>query len=233
MTLEPKRRASFVLAALLATVAPASAQEWANPGEGQSEPPQDPALQGPTLQVHPEGESQLDVELGGLAAYMTPPIRGGTNPFGAGFGGRIGLSYGAFYAGISVLDFLGGTDVDVSYRAVLYGLELGYGVRFPLFQGASVTLRPLLGVGDAAVFYSDPSLSADVVTSASGSSSSSDTITVNNIYFEPALMLMVSSHHNFTAFRTSAIVMPGIQYGGADATTWLCYSNEIQLGFIF
>ena len=69
---------------------------------------------------------------------------------------------------MSVLDFLGSKDVDVSYRALLYGFEVGYGLRLPAFGSAFWLLRPRFGVGDAAVYYTDPSLAADVVTSASG-----------------------------------------------------------------
>ena len=225
--------------AALGTLAPrtARAQEWATPPDPQSAPPApaSPAAvePGAVTTVTHEG-APLDVELGAVASYVTPPIRGGVNPFGAGFGGRIGLAYAGVYVGISVLDFLGGTDVDVSYRAMLYGLELGYGLRVPAFGRTVLTVRPQIGVGDAAVYYTDPRLAADVVTSASGSSSSSsDTLTVNNVYVEPALSVMLASGSHFAALRTSALVIPGIQYGGADATTWLCSSTRLELGFVF
>jgi len=218
--------------ALEVTAGRAAAQEWAQPYEvspaasAEVAPP-------PTPDTTATNGTGLDVELGAVVSYVTPPIRGGTNPFGVGFGVTAGLVYSGFYFGVTVLDDLGGSDVDVTYQALFYGLEIGYGWKVPAFQGAALTLRPVLGLGDAAVSYTDPSLAADVVTSASGSSSSSDTITVNNVYVEPALMLMLSSGHHFAAVRGSALVIPGIQYGGADPTTWLSYGARLELGFVF
>jgi hypothetical protein len=174
-------------------------------------------------------------ELAGEAAYVTAPIRGGTNPFGAGFGVRAGLVWGGgWYIGAAFAFFLGGKDVDVSYRALFYGLDFGYGFRFRAFGGSSLTLRPRVGVGDAAVYYTDPSLAADVVTSASGgTSAASDTLTVNNLYLQPALTAMLDAGGHFMAADASMIVLPGIAYGGADATTWLSYGLQGELGFRF
>jgi hypothetical protein len=208
------------------------AQDWEAHPEDTAPPPTPEPVAETALPATSGGG--LDVELAAQASYVTPPIRGGANPFGAGFGGRVGLVYSGFYVGASVLDFLGGSNVDVSYRAVLYGLEVGYGLRFPAFGGGSFTLRPQVGLGDAVVYYTDPTLAADVVTSASGSSSASaDTLTVNNVYVEPALLAMLSSGGHFVAARAGALVIPGIQYGGADATTWVCTSGQLQLGFVF
>lgn len=229
----PGRRAAGAAAlALLSVGGHARAQEWATPSDDPG-PPTEPIAtpsQASVAVVHEGGD--LDVELGALATYVSPPIRGGVNPFGAGFGGRVGLVYSGLYVGVSVLDFLGGSDVELSYRALLYGLELGYGARLPAFAGTLLTLRPQLGVGDAAVYYTDPHLAADVVTSAS-SGGSSDTLTVNSIYVEPALSLILASGAHFVALRGSSLIIPGIQYGGADATTWLCYGARLEAGFVF
>ena len=214
----------------------ARAQGWeAQPGEAQPEPTPEahaaPPADGETPPPASSG-TRLDVELAGEVAYMTAPIRGGATPFGAGFGGRIGLDFSGFYVGVSVLDFLGGKDVDVSYRSLLYGLELGYGFRMPAFGGTVWVLRPRVGVGDAAVYYTDPSLKADVVTSASGSSSAaSDTLTGNNVFVQPGGTLELASRSYFVAVDGSMLVLPGIAYGGADSTTWISYGLELQLGF--
>ena len=173
------------------------------------------------------------VELAGEATYVTPPIRGGATPFGAGFGARAGLDISGFYVGVSVLDFIGAKDVDVSYHALLYGLEVGYGIRLSAFGSASWVLRPRLGAGDAAVYYTDPSLVADVVTSASGTSSTSDTLTVNNVYLQPGFTLELASGGHFAAIDGSMLVLPGITYGGADTTTWISYGAQLQLGSYF
>jgi hypothetical protein len=175
----------------------------------------------------------LEIELAAEVAYVTPPIRGAANPFGAGFGARAGLDFSGFYVGASIMDFLGGKDVDVSYRALLYGVELGYGLRMPAFGSALWVIRPRLGVGDAAVYYTDPSLAVDVVTTASGSSSSSDTLTVNNVYVQPGATVELTAGGHFVALDGSMLVLPGIAYGGADATTWISYGAKLALGFRF
>jgi hypothetical protein len=174
----------------------------------------------------------VEGELAATASYVSPPIRGGVNPFGAGFGGRLGIAYDDWYLGIRVIDYLGGSDVDLSYRALLYGVELGYGIRFPILAGSLLTLRPEVGVGDAAVYYTNPALTADVVTSASGSSAS-DTLTVNAIYVEPAIAVRWTSSGRFVELHGSTLVLPGISYGGATATTWLCESAQLDLGLRF
>lgn len=193
------------------------------PGSAASQEPQ------------PAGEKGYDVELGAQASYLSAPIRGGTNPFGAGFGGHVGLAFtGGLYLGVTALDFLGGRDVDLSYRALLVGVDVGYAFPFHVFGGALFTLRPQMGLGDAAVYVTDPSLlQADVVTSASGSSSSSDTTVVNNVYLRPGVTAMLSSGGHFVALDGGMMVVPGIAYGGADPSTWISYGLEAQLGFRF
>ena len=187
----------------------------------------------PDLAPPARTETGVEWELAGEAVYVTAPIHGGATPFGAGFGARVGVSLSGFYVGLTLVDFLGSKDVDVSYRALLYGIELGYGFRVAAFGGAFWVMRPRLGVGDAAVYYTDPSLLADVVTSASGSSSASDTLTVNNVYLQPGLTFQLASSAHFVAIDGSMLVLPGIVYGGADATTWISYGAQVQLGFHF
>jgi hypothetical protein len=184
-----------------------------------------------TIQSPPKA---YDIELGGRAGYASAPIRGGANPFGLGFGGRFGVAFSGAYIGASVIDFVGASDVDVSYRALLYGFEAGYGVKLRAFGRTTLTLRPMVGVGNAVIYYTDPSLSVDVVTSASGGSSSrSDTISVSNIYVQPSLTMMLSAGGHFAALAANSLVLPNIAYAGANATTWMSYGLEAQLGFQF
>ncbi len=219
----------------LASGGQAHAQEWdANPQESDGPPPAEPVHEAPAAAA-PSPGGGVDWELGGEAAYLSAPIHGGTNPFGAGFGGRVGLTFRDVYVGATIVDFLGGSDVDVSYRALLYGVQLGYGVRLPLTPGATLTLRPMIGLGAASVSYTDPSLAVDVVTTASGSSSSSgsDTISVSALYLQPELLAMVRSGVHFVAVGASMLEIPNITYGGAGAAEWRSYGVHAQLGFVF
>jgi hypothetical protein len=208
---------------------PAAASPGASPPPEESEATQRPELG--------RDSTKVGVELGGSASYLTAPIRGGTSPFGAGFGGRVGLVFGGFYVGARVVDYLGGSDVHLSDKALLYGVEVGYGFPFASVGGSTFTLRPQVGVGDAAIAHTDPSLAkVDIVTTASGSSSSSssDTITVNSIYLQPGITAMFSAGSNFVALNGSMLVIPSISYGGSsDSATWLCYGLQADLGFRF
>jgi hypothetical protein len=123
-------------------------------------------------------------ELGGRASYLAPPIHGGSNPFGAGFGARLGLSTSNVYVGVTVIDYLGSQDVDLTTHSLLYGGEVGYGFSVATGTGVFFTVRPEAGVGGLTLFYttpnarSAPSSSAtvktranvDVITTASASS---------------------------------------------------------------
>jgi hypothetical protein len=52
----------------------------------------------------------LDIEIAGKAGYGTNPDSGlGFNPLGVGLGGRAGLSIFGLYAGVNVVDYLGGS----------------------------------------------------------------------------------------------------------------------------
>jgi len=232
------RRISIPVAALaIAIVASrdARAQGWEpNPEQQAStevpgtDDPAPPASDSPSLPVH--------FEVGGEGDYVTAPIRGGTNPFGMGFGGRAAVTIGNLFFGAKVLDFLGGSDVDVSYRSLLAGVEAGYDFRVRAWGHTYFVVRPQLGVGDAVIYYTDPSLAkVDVVTSASGSSSSksSDTISVNNVYLDPGATVMLTSDFVYLSIGGSVLLLPGIVYGGAEATTWLSYGTRLSVGLRF
>jgi hypothetical protein len=115
-------------------------------------------------------------------------------PSASDFGGRAAITVRQLFFGANVMDFLGGTDVGVSYRSLLAGVEAGYEFRLGVAGDTFVILRPQVGIGDAVIYYTDPTLAkVDVVSTASGnhSSSTSDTITVNNVYVDPGATLMV------------------------------------------
>jgi hypothetical protein len=136
-----------------------------------------PELGGSQLPAHVAEAAVLPYELGGVVAYTSAPIRGGTSPFGAGFGGRLGASVSDFYFGIAVVGYLGGTDVDASESAVTYGGEMGYGLRLATFGPTTLTLRPSLGVGGVTISRTDPT--ARAVAGASAGASTTSTASVS------------------------------------------------------
>jgi len=194
----------------------------------------------------PPSTSTLDFELGGAFAYTTPPIRGGTSPFGMGLGGRAGLAFSSgIYVGVTVIDYLGSKDVDVTDTALLYGLDLGFGFSLAETKDTKLTLRPQVGVGGLTVFRTDPSLNAtttsatgkrqvDVVSSASGGGGGrSNVTTVDAFYVQPAVTLMYATGAFFVALDPNVLIVPGITYSGAAPSTWLSYGLQAQGGLRF
>jgi hypothetical protein len=238
---------AVTVAIMLARSPDASAFDWepqVAPAPATTEDAPQPAAPASAESATPAPPlPHVDFELGGRAGYLSSPIRGATNPFGAGVGGRFGLVWSGVYVGVSAMDYLGGSDVDVSYRALTYGLEVGYGFRV-LEGGAArpqLVLRPLLGVGVAEIDYTDPTLAqqVDVVTSASTGrttatrSTTSDTVTVDNVYLQPGLTAVVAYRSLFAGACASMFLLPGISYGGADPTTWISYGVDLQAGLRF
>ena len=218
----------------------ARAQGW-EPSAPEEEPAAPASSVSPTQpEAPPDTETPstpIHFDIGGDALYMSAPIHGGANPFGLGFGGHAALTFGSFFVGARVVDFLGDKDVNISYRALLAGAVVGYEIRAQLASDTDLIVRPEIGAGDAVVFYTDPSLlaKADVVTSASGgaSSSPSDTLTVNNVYVDPSVAALVRWQKLYGGVGVDALVLPGIVYGGANATTWLTYGVGLRCGARF
>jgi hypothetical protein len=175
-------------------------------------------------------------EIAGRAGYVTPPIHGGVNPFGGGFGARAGFVLAGFYVGGTVMDFLGGSDGGATDRALLVGLEAGYG----LHLGSYVTVRPRLDFGDAILTHTEPGTSVDVISSATSGSSTTSTTSgpttrVANVYLQPGVTTLFAWRHYFLAVDFDVLVVPGITYGPtpAEETTWLSYSVSGALGLRF
>jgi len=216
---------------------------YAADGDLPPQPGEDVEADLPVKPPAPSPPARVDWEIAGIADYASAPIRGGTNPFGFGFGGRFGLSVSKVYVGLSVVDYLGGTDVTLSDQALLFGGELGYGIVLHQFAtGVTLTLRPMVGVGNAAISHTDPSLvqttKPDVVTTASGRTvstggSTTDTTTIDNVYLRPSVTLLLAGGWHFVAIEGSATFLPGISYAGADPSTWISYGAQVQLGVRF
>ena len=148
----------------------------------------------------------LDIEIGARAGVAT----GSIGPLGFGIGARGGVSILGLYAGIDVIDYLGATatcgscssppgqTVEQSRSALLYGVEAGYSFKISL-----VTIRPQVGLGNLRLSsaYGDPTLGP-------GASS-------NHVYFEPAVVGLVSLGMFFVGADFGALLLPS----GPDALT--------------
>jgi hypothetical protein len=231
--------AAALAAGILAAAGPPRAARaddgWTQPSVDAPDEPS-PPVERPSPEA-PSAPSDVHFELAALGRYLTAPIRGGTTPFGAGFGGRAGVAFSGVYLGASVVSHLGGSDAGgVSDRALVYGLEGGYGFRLASSGRAALTLRPLVGIGVVSVTHTDPSLvQVDVVTSASGntsSSRSSDTTGVNQFYVEPRLAAVFTSGIYLASVAGGVLMVPGIDYygGASGSTTLFSYGLSLELG---
>ena len=210
---------------------PASPPPEAPRGAAEAGEPAEPALRAegttPDTPVDPtvtaSSPPHYVFEVAGRSGYATTPIRGGVNPFGLGFGARLGFDIWHLYLGATVMDYLGDSDVGATDQALLFGLELGWNAHI----GRYLTLRPQMGFGETILSHTEPLPpgapgTVDVVTSASGSSGGGGASTVT-----------FASGAFFAALHGGAIVLPGIIYGPAPAqdTTWVSYLVDAQLGF--
>ncbi len=178
-------------------------------------------------------ERGYEIELGAKAGFLSAPTPGYVSPFGLGFGGRLGASFSGVYVGVSVVDFLGGSDGSIAESAILYGGEIGYGFRIHDVGGGSFTIRPQVGVGVVAIQRTDSS-KVDVITTASGrSATSGQTTTVSNLYVEPGLTFMYSNGGHYFALNAGATVVPGLSYDANGAQTWITYGGRAEVGFRF
>jgi hypothetical protein len=180
----------------------------------------------------PSAPRSYAFELGADLGYATAPIRGGTNPFGASIGARAGFAFSHFYLGAALTYYFGGSDIDLSDRALLFGAEGGYDFVVVRSQTRSLIIRPQVGIGAAFISHTDPSL-ADVVSGAS-SSSGSDTITVSSVYVQPGVTAIFAFDIYFLALNANMAVLPSINYGGSDqATTWISFGTRGSVGLRF
>jgi hypothetical protein len=171
-----------------------------------------------------------EIELGAQAGFLSAPSSDGLNTFGLGFGGRLGVAFSGVYLGVSVIDYLGNAQGTLSESSLLAGAELGYGFRVHGVGGGTITIRPQIGIGYAALARTDASV--DVVTTAS-SSSGGKTTTVGNVYFEPRLVLMYANGNSFVGVSAGAMVVPGLTYDANGSVTWTSYGARAEVGLRF
>jgi len=174
--------------------------------------------------------------LNGKAAYLSPPIRGGTTPFDMGYGGAFGVTISGVYIAASFMYFLGGTDVTLSDHSMFYGLEAGYAFKLARLGRGHLVLRPQLGAGGVSVYHTAPSTArVAVVSTARGSrsSKSSDTTSVSAVHVAPQIGLMYADERFLLGGAGTTMILPSIAYAGGAAATWVSYGGEAIAGVRF
>ncbi len=147
----------------------------------------------------------VDLEVGARIGGGTNPFGDSNpNPLGFGVGARGGVSLMGFYGGLSFMYYLGSSGDfptgSLSEKALLYGVEAGYGSTFL----SALTLRWTLGVGNFQV-------------NTSGAISGS----AGNLYLEPGATLLISLGTIFVGADANVLVLPGIpDPSGTGGSSW-------------
>lgn len=157
----------------------------------------------------------LDIEAGLKAGGGTGPLSGEPNALGFGLGGRAGASFAGYYGGANVVYYFGqsGTveNLSVSEHALLYGVEVGYGLTFLDL----LTLRGLLGVGNFTLSYTGVS-------------------NISSLYLEPNLTALVSLGLFYVGADAGALLLPALSDPGhPSASLVAAFTGHGQLGIKF
>jgi hypothetical protein len=161
----------------------------------------------------------IDVEVAAKAGYAGNPGSGDPNPLGVGLGGRAGVSFLGVYGGVNILYYFGGTSnlgsgSSISAHSVLYGIEAGYGITLVNI----LTLRALLGVGNATISSSVTSLPA---------------ASLNNLYLEPGITGLLGFGMYFVGADANLLILPSIGQNSSGSSTETCFTLHGQIGVKF
>ncbi len=175
-----------------------------------------------TREAHALGP--LDIEIAGKVGYGSDPGGGaGFNRLGFGVGGRAGIALFGIYAGVNIVDYLGGTAspqpcplMDASpacsggsVHTLMYGGEFGYG-----FKISIVTIRPQVGVGSA------------LVSSPGGNSSS--------LYLEPGVTGLVHFGVLIVGVDANVAIFPSAtEINTQGVSTLTAFTIHAQVGVRF
>jgi hypothetical protein len=146
----------------------------------------------------------VDVEVAARVGYASNPsnVSGSSDGLGFGAGVRGGVSFFGIYAGLSFMYYAGASEsetlptgtgtsgsLSVSTSAILYGIDLGYSFKLPMF----ITIRPQVGFGNATAMVS--------VNNVSSSN--------NNSYVEPGVLLQARFGTFIAGVDANALFFPG------------------------
>jgi hypothetical protein len=125
----------------------------------------------------------VDIEIAGKAGY-------GSNDLDFGLGGRAGVSIFGLYGGFNIVNYFGQNSASL----LTYGGEVGYG-----FTIAFITLRPLVGFGDAVASTPGPGCAGTAVSSCPSTSTST-------FYVQPGGLIQFAFGHLIFGVDASALI---------------------------
>lgn len=159
----------------------------------------------------------VDIEAGARVGVGTNPDSDGPNPFGLGLGGRAGVSIFHVYGGLSAIHYFGSSSqiptpagtFESKYSSTLLGVELGYSIT----AIPRLTIRPQLGIGNAAFSFGDLSSS--------------------HLYLEPGVTALVSLGLLYIGADLNLLAIPGVDRGSNDSKTFTAFTAHGQIGVQF
>jgi hypothetical protein len=146
-----------------------------------------------------EAVGPIDVE---VAARLDYGFSGAA--YGPGVGVRAGVSFAGFYAGMSFVDYAARPTALDNGPITTIGAEVGYGIKI-----ASITIRPLVGVG-----YWNESLTP--CESYTGVSVSTLNCAISSPYLQPGLLVAVSVWHVLVGLDADALLPIGVSTATPD-----------------
>jgi hypothetical protein len=150
----------------------------------------------------------IDLEIAAKAGAGTNPTQDSPNPFGFGLGGRAGVDFFSFYAGVQGIYYFGSGETEgvsgfqtatVSRHAWDYGVEVGYNLSVSV-----LTLRPQIGIGGVSM---SSSLSGSGFISGS---TSLDHANESSVYIEPGVTALISLGTWFIGADANIFVAPDL-----------------------
>jgi hypothetical protein len=173
------------------------------------------AIVGSARDAHALGP--VDIEIGARVGGGTNPDSAGPNPFGIGIGGRAGVSIFHIYGGLSGIHYFGSSrtiptaagNISTTFSSTLLGVEAGYSIT----AIPHLTLRPQLGIGNAAFSFADVSQS--------------------HLYLEPGFVALITLGLLYVGADVNLLAIPGIDQGGGDTKTYTSATIHGQIGIQF
>jgi hypothetical protein len=158
----------------------------------------------------------IGLEVGAIAGYgASPDSSSPVNTLGIGLGGRAGVVlFDHLYGGVKLIDYLGGSTnvatVPVSYHALQYGLDVGYGFSIPL-----LTIRPQVGVGNVALSDSAPGVG---------------NVTAGALYIEPGVTALLGLGLLFVGADANYMILPAASQPDGSSKTEGAVTIHAQVG---
>jgi hypothetical protein len=180
----------------------------------------------------------VDVEIAAVVgAGTTPTSHGGAplmpvsaaDPLGFGLGGRAGVEFHHIYAGIEGMYYVGTTADSPYYVTVssyLLGVAFGYGLTL-----SSVTIRPLVGIGDFTELANEIPAPGGPATPGANLPPLPNSLSqsYSTLYIQPGVTALVSAGtHYYVGADANVLILTSLPATFANSA-----ANDLYVAFTF